>query len=237
MRNSVWRRLALLLTAALLWLGIVPALADFESIEISGIPAFGQRLSYTIPASVNPADVSVDVSENGGYVDCGVACVSMIEAYAKGYPSDDTRVYHAVIAARNPYVDWESITETPEKSANVVPLPLEGYFHSFGLGAENVYRQLQAGNPVMAHRLYTHGGYEHWVVIYGYEGPTTYMDWRNFLIMSPTYTGEGVLYQHLNDLVSDYRQLNCFMYRKTGLETLADLAEAERTASVPVALP
>ena len=207
-------RILLLLLCALLCLPCA-ARADYESIVISGIPKYGQRLSYTIPASVNPNSVTCDVSDDGGYCDCGICCVCMIEGYYYGYGSDDIEVYHSVIAARNPQIDWANVTEDPGKKASVQPFPLDGYAHSFCLSSEKIHAQLAQGNPVMVHRKYTPGGYEHWVLIYGYDGPSDYVDWRGFLVMSPTATSKRVDSLKITKVISDYSELNCFMY-KTG---------------------
>lgn len=215
------RRLLLSVLIGFLFLiGAASAYADYPAVEISNIPTFGQRKTYTIPTNINPRNIPVDVSVGGNYGDCGIDCVAMIEAYFKGYGSEDTQVYHAVMAARNPNVDWANVTYDPGDETTVQPYPLTGYFYQYGMSAEDIYAQIRSGNPVMVHRKYTSGGYEHWVVIYGYDGPSSYLDWTGFRIMSPTYATARVYYQRLNDLVSDWGALNCFMYRTSGLSNL-----------------
>ena len=197
MRKS-WLWIVCLLVL-LIFGGACSAAADYDPIEISGIPQFGQRGTYTIPTEINPRNISVNVLVNGGYADCGIDCVAMIEGYFKGYGNEDDRVYHAVIAARNPNVDWPNITYDPTDSITVQPFPLPGYVNTWPFSPDEVYAQLSAGNPVMVHRA---GVPEHWVVIYGYDGSTSSLDWTGFKIMSPNYTQDRVWYQHLNNLVS-----------------------------------
>lgn len=217
------RMMAVILTLCICVL-IVPAITHAESysyINISGIPTFRQRKRYTIPTSINPYGVSVDVSVGGKYGDCGIDCIAMIEAYFKGYPSENDLVYHAAIAGRNPTIKWKTITKDPGDDVWVIPFPMPGYIHKEKMSAEEIYAQLKAGNPVMVHRKLTAGGYEHWVVIYGYDGPSDSLQWGQFMIMSPTSKEIGVEYLHLSNLISEgYSMLNGFMYRTSGIEEL-----------------
>ena len=210
----------LLLCVCILLVPKTAQAASYPSVTISGIPTFGQRLSYTIPLGINPLGISVDVSVGGLYADCGIDCVAMIEGFYKGYPSEDDRVYHAVMAARNPNVKWETTTVDPGDQTTVQPFPISGYTHTYSMTAEDIYGQLRAGNPVMVHRKYTTGGYEHWVVVYGYNGPSDSLNWKKFMIMSPTSAKTRVDYLNLSDLVSSFDQLNVFMYRTSGLSNL-----------------
>ena len=199
------------------------AIADYPAIEITGIPTFGQRLSYVIPEDINPHGITVTVSVAGGYADCGIDCAAMIEGYFKGYGNEDDHVYHAVIAARNPTVDWVNVTYDPTESITVQPFPMGGYTNSYSMSAEDIYSQLSSGNPVMVHRG---GTSEHWVVVYGYDGSSSSLDWTGFKIMSPNYSQDRVWYQHLNNLVSTWDSLNSFMYRTTGLNNLSETSPA-----------
>ena len=190
-----------------------------DALAISGIPEFRQRKSYTIPADINPNNVAIDVSVDGGYQDCFVDSLSMVEGYFKGWPSEDDHVYHAAFAAVNKIMNnysydyWKTITADPIKTS-VNGCQVDGYI--FGTGTPDagfIYGQLQNGNPVMVYSGL------HWVVIYGYEGSTNSLDWTKFMIMSPNYGSTGVDYQHLNDLVSTYA-LSAYCYRTTGLPNL-----------------
>ena len=205
-------RMARLLSVFLVvMVGTFSFLSAKAYVQISGIPEYAQRRGFKIPLDVNPRGVWIDTTDNGAYVDCGMVCLCMVESYFAGYGSEDEYVYYRTFAARNPNVPWASLTG--DTFVESVPYPITGYVRYGAMSPEAVLAQLNAGNPVMIHRW---DPSPHWVIIYGYDGPADYVNWGSFKIMSPT-CGNGVLYQHLSDFISNYYgQLNDFMYRTSG---------------------
>jgi len=220
------------------------ALADYPDVTIPGfLPEFGQRSSYTIPEDINPNNVSVNLLVDGFRKDCGMDCIAMVEAYYKGYESEDDNVYHAVIAANNANrnINWAEITSDPNVYIGIgkASVPIEGYkrldaiasktvpFEMDDAIAEEIYNQISDGNPVLIHRPDAY--VEHWVVIYGYEGSLSNKDPNKlypgfFMTKSPhiPYNGKpaGVFIEHLSDLKTPV--YDNIVYRTTGLSNLPE---------------
>ena len=186
---------------------------QYPAITINGIPHFGQRFNYTIPLEINPHNVTIDVSVNGASMDCGIACLAMIEGYYHHYPDEDTRAYHYVFAARNSQYDWANLYEDPVNTT-VQPFPIAGYDYTYSASPEDIYASISNGVPVMVHRT---GSWEHWVVVYGYDGSSSNLQWGSFMTLSPSWADFRVSVEHLYDLVDSFDTLNCFMFRNGGV--------------------
>lgn len=100
--------------------------------------------------------------------DCGISSIAMVEAYKKGYSSNDETVYNAVYNHNG-------------KSVYLASYAKLGYsVISNSLSA--IYEQLQHDNPVIVYR--TGNGKNHFSVIYGYNGSTSTLQKSGFLVLN-----------------------------------------------------
>lgn len=209
----------LAITLVFLLLFFLAGAQSAKAVADIGVPAYGQRYSFRVPSDINPYAPEITTTDgNGMPVDCGIACLSMIEAYHTGDYSENDYVYYRMFAAANPGISWSTITSDvggkrafPAEVANYTG----GYAVHGWMSPEDILAQLNARHPVMVHRYPN----DHWVVIYGYDGPSNYVDWGSFKIMNPYHSrnGGGVYYQHLRDFVGSYSSMNLFMYRTNGI--------------------
>ena len=128
------------------------------------------------------------------YADCAISSVSMIEAYKKGYDSNDRTVYNAVINYNASVIDegLSDITlQRPWKLGynTLVENSSMNSFLSNGLSA--IYEQLQHDNPVLIYRL--GNGDDHFSVIYGYNGSSSELQAEGFLVWCTYHTEDYTL--------------------------------------------
>ena len=220
--NNKAVRLLTILFVLLTLLVIFPSVAS-AAVEWP-VPAYGQRYAFRIPSDINPYSTAanpvwITTTDNSGIpVDCGVACLSMLEAYATGDYSENDYVYYRMFAALNPYAAWTTTQSDMHVSADPTALGGSAYALYSSFSPQDMLNQLNAGSPLMVYRN-VNGNNIHWVVVYGYDGPTSYADWGSFKIMNPYYgsNGGGVRYQHLRDFITDFGQLTRLMFRTNGV--------------------
>lgn len=97
---------------------------------------------------------------------CGISSISMVEAYVKGYPSNDMTVYNAVKSAN-------------DGKAGLVYKKV-GYNYYWNYSLQDIYDNLKKGNPVIVRR--EGGGLNHWSVIVGYNGSTSKLEKSGFVV-------------------------------------------------------
>jgi len=102
------------------------------------------------------------------YGDCGISSIAMVEAYKKGYGQNDTDLYNSV---------W---------NYNGASNYLESYsklgYTTISKDLASIYEQLQHDNPVIVYR--TGNGLDHYSVVYGYNGSTTKLEAKGFLVLN-----------------------------------------------------
>jgi len=194
-------------------------LLEAEAFEWA-VPRFGQRYSFKIPSDINihstdenPVWITTTNSQ-GIPQDCGIACLSMLEAYHTGDYAESDYVYYRMMAAVNPDAAWTTTEGDMHLDADPTYISRSAYALYSSFSAQDLLNQLKAGTPLMVYK-----GDVHWVVIYGYDGPSDYVNWGSFKIMNPYYSpnGGGVKYQYLSDFISDFSQLTQLMFRTGGV--------------------
>lgn len=100
------------------------------------------------------------------YADCGIASISMVEAYKKGYSTNSDVVYNTVYNYNNKSVTLSSY-------ANL------GYT-TISNSLSDIYEQLKKDNPVIVYRT----GSNHYSVIYGYNGSSSKLEKSGFLVLN-----------------------------------------------------
>ena len=136
---------------------VIMLLLPFALLTVNGADMSGGYQPITLNVPYYP-------QRNAG--DCGIASISMIEAYKKGYSANDSTVYNAVYSYNNNSV-WLS------SYGNL------GY-GTISNSLSEIYAQLQKNNPVIVYRL----GSQHYSVIYGYNGSTTTLEKKGFLVLN-----------------------------------------------------
>lgn len=168
------------------------ATGKYPSVIICDIPKYGQRDDYG--------------------VDCGMACITMVEAYYKGYQDDGSKnnaLYMQVIdESYNSYLNLKQdpiagITGGNYNKAYTYTEVKNGLTEA---DLQKIYDNLVEGKPVLLHRYEDKTQYMHWVVVYKYDGPTDKLDANGFWVMSPRLPAQGaavggVVYQNYKTFI------------------------------------
>lgn len=99
---------------------------------------------------------------------CGISSISMIEAYEKGYSDNDRTVYDAVRMAN--------------KGKAALVYADVGYTPYWSYTLENIYKNLESGNPVIVRRERKSPYAVHWSVIVGYNGSKAKLEKSGFIV-------------------------------------------------------
>ncbi len=114
---------------------------------------------------------------------CSFSAFAMAEGYAVGCKNNDETVYQAVRKAHAP-VKGETNSYIANPYANP-PLVDGKRYIQIKHDLETIYSYLQAGKPVL---IYRKGDGSHWAIIYGYNGSTTKLDQKGFLVLNDVLT-------------------------------------------------
>lgn len=127
----------------------------------------------------NPITLDVPFYSQGKYYpygDCGISSIAMVEAYRKGYGSNDLTVYNAVY-------DFNGSTF------------LESYsrlgYSTISNDLSAIYEQLQHDSPVIVYR--TGNGKDHYSVVYGYNGSTSELEAKGFMVLNTYHVNGGAM--------------------------------------------
>lgn len=192
----------------MLCFSVAKATGKYPSVIICDIPKYGQR---------HPAGL-----------DCGMACITMVEAYYKGYQDDgkaDNELYRDVIEASkvNGYEQDPIAGITGGNYNGAYTCELKNGLTEADL--QKIYDNLVEGKPVLLHRINRSGNSMHWVVVYKYNGPTDKLDVKGFSVMSPQLPAPGAAvgevlyppYETFIDEVSD-SYVNYIIYYTGGID-------------------
>lgn len=162
MKTKIKQILAGLLVAVMLF-GSAPLEAltgiDFGSLfEVEAEAASYSKIMLNVPW----------YAQMKGDKDCAISSFSMVEAYVKGYGSNSWNVYNAVRKANGGDVSIRSYGRM-------------GYT-CISNNLNDIYNQLKRGNPVVVYRL----GKQHYSVIIGYNGSTTNLEKKGFVVYCTT---------------------------------------------------
>ncbi|MBO5280221.1 MAG: leucine-rich repeat protein [Clostridia bacterium] len=107
--------------------------------------------------------------------DCGISSIAMVEAYKKGYSSNDSTVYDAVLSHNN--------------GSNFLSSYYNLGYDLIDNSLSAIYEQLKHDNPVIVYRTGT--GLEHYSVVYGYNGSTSSLEANGFLVWNTYRSNTG----------------------------------------------
>ncbi len=133
--------------------------------------------------------------------DCGISSIAMVEAYKKGYGTNDTTAYNAVY----------------NYNGNSVFLASYGNlgYTTISNDLSAIYTQLQHDNPVIVYR--TGSGKDHYSVIYGYNGSSTTLEKKGFLVLNTWHNGN---YTIVNPGTIGYTDLETWLSGATWTHTM-----------------
>lgn len=125
-------------------------------------------MSLSASAAAYPS-VKLDVpriSQTPGRGDCAIASMATVEAYCHDLPSGDynSKAYQAVYSANGYSISamWSKL----------------GFKTIEGFSMTTAYNQLKTGYPIIVHR-----SSQHYSVIYGYTGSSSYLELSGFLVV------------------------------------------------------
>lgn len=136
--------------------------------------------------------------------DCGISSVSMVEAYYKGYGSNNDAVYNAVWNANGQSIQLSSYAKL-------------GY-SLISNDLTSIYNYLKSGNPVIVYRT----GSNHFSVIYGYNGSSTTLQMSGFLVLN---TYHNASYTICGPSSESYMNLSTWIGGNTWSQTIVRTAD------------
>ena len=153
-------------------------LAFFMAALMLPLPGISPEPAPVQAASYDKITLNVPWYCQRRYGDCGISSVAMVEAYVKGYGPNNNTVYNAVWNKNNQSITLSSY-------ANL------GYSTMTNSYA-NIYNELKAGRPVIVYR--TGNSANHFSVIYGYNGSTTSLEAKGFLVLNTYHNNDYTVF-------------------------------------------
>ncbi len=133
--------------------------------------------------------------------DCGISSIAMVEAYKKGYGSNDITAYNAVYNYNDSSVFLASYGKL-------------GY-ETIANDLSEIYTQLKHDNPVIVYR--TGNQKDHYSVIYGYNGSTSSLEKKGFLVLN---TWHNSSYSVVEPGTIGYTDLETWLSGATWIHTM-----------------